>query len=267
MELHGRGEDGKIVQQRCRRRRKDRCESKIVILACLALNPSLSVFCEQEHFDQGAAADGRFPNRWPAESRLPGFRQFMEIFYDECHKVGSLILEALELALDLQGGRFVAKCCGNASELRLNHYPPIDIKEMLQGEISKIHPHTDLGVITCLFQDSSGGLEGADRDRCGEFIPVTSRSSSEMVVNISETFQRWTNGRVQAGIHQVTIPPHLKSLEEGVIPERYTIAFFVKADRDTFAGALEEFVGEEKPALYDNMTALEFHQWRLATAY
>ena len=223
--------------------------------------------CEQEHFDQGAVADSKFPNRWPDEKYLPGFRQFMEVFYDECHKVSSLVLEALEVALELRGGTFVAKCSGNASELRLNHYPTIDIRDMLQGEISRIHPHTDLGVITCLFQDSSGGLEITDRARCGQFIPVSSHSSSEMVVNISETFQRWTNGRVEAGIHQVTIPPHLKGLEQGVIPPRYTIAFFVKADRDTFAGALEEFVSGEEPALYENMTALEFHQWRLATAY
>lgn len=191
----------------------------------------------------------------------------MERYYDECQQVSSLVLEALEMALGLPVGAFTAMCNEKASELRLNHYPSINIREMRHGSTSRIHPHTDLGVITCLFQDESGGLEMADRDQAGGFIPVTTNSSSEMVVNISETFQRWTNGKVKAGVHQVTVPPSFKGLEQRMLPARYTVAFFVKADRDAFVGALEQFVSKEEPALYENITALEFHRQRLATAY
>lgn len=191
----------------------------------------------------------------------------MERYYDECQHASSLVLDALEIALGLPVGAFTAMCNDKASELRLNHYPSIDIGEIRRGSTSRIHPHTDLGVITCLFQDESGGLEMADRDQAGGFVPVTTNSSSEMIVNISETFQRWTNGKVKAGVHQVTVPPALKGLEQGTLPARYTVAFFVKADRDAFVGALEQFVSGEEPALYENITALEFHQRRLATAY
>jgi isopenicillin N synthase-like dioxygenase len=191
----------------------------------------------------------------------------MEKYYDTCREISLYILEAFELAMKLPAGSFTSKCTSNASEVRLNHYPPIDIQELRRGTVKRIWPHTDLGVITMLFQDNRGGLEMEDREHLGSFVPIPSGSRSEMVVNISETFQRWTNNKVRAGVHQVTIPPHMKSLEEGVIPARYSNAYFVKADREAFVGSLGQFVDEKEPAFYEDMTALEYHQRRLATAY
>ena len=193
----------------------------------------------------------------------------MEQYYGLCQQVSHKVLEAFEIAMKLPLGSFTSKCTKGASEVRLLHYPEIDIKEMKSGKVNRVWPHTDLGVITLLFQDSSGGLEIEDREHPGNFIPIENGSSplSEVCVNVSETFQRWTNDKVKAGVHQVTIPSHLKDLKEGVIPTRYSHTYFVKADRDALAGTLEEFVSETEPALYENITALDYHQKRLATAY
>lgn len=191
----------------------------------------------------------------------------MEDFYVRSHHAALIILQALELGLDLPGGILTSCCGGCASELRLNSYPEIDIQELRRGKVSRIHPHADLGVITCLFQDGLGGLELEDRTRAGSFLPILPGARSEMVVNISETFQLWTNDVITAGIHQVTFPPMMKTRTEGRIPVRRSCAFFLKADGEASVAPLAQFVTAKRPAAYAEMTALDYHQKRLATAY
>jgi isopenicillin N synthase-like dioxygenase len=234
---------------------------------CLILVIYCSLTQFQEHFDQGAADDWDWLNRWPEDEELPGFRQFMERYYDMSQGVSLYILEAFELALKLPPNSITSKITQKASEARILHYPRINIDDLRSGNVSRISPHTDLGIITCLFQDRSGGLEMEDREKPGSFTPIPSNSPFEMVVNISETFQRWTNNQLLAGVHQVTIPAHLKSIEAGFLPERYSVTYFVKADRDACVGPLPQFVSEMEPGSYENITAFDFHQRRLASAY
>ncbi|PQE07085.1 gibberellin 2-oxidase protein [Rutstroemia sp. NJR-2017a BVV2] len=220
----------------------------------------------REHFDQGSSEDKAWPNQWPEESTLPGFRAFMEAYYDKCQKVSIEILKLFESALDLSPGTFTSKISGQASETRLLHYPEVSIQDLKAGLSTRVSPHTDLGVITCLFQDDIGGLEVQDQES-GLFIPIENSGRNEMVVNVSETFQRWTNDRIKAGVHRVTYPHHFENIEEGIVPPRYSNTCFVKADRHTLVGALDAFQSEKHPSLYENVTALEYHQQRVATAY
>lgn len=217
----------------------------------------------------GATNDPQFPNKWPADALLPGFRPFMENSFEKLEHVTAWILKALEVALNLPQGSFLDRIThrGNASELRLNRYPSIDIEEIKGGSVSRIWPHFDLGVITLLFQDGVGGLECENRERPGAFYRIESASQSEMVVNISETLQRWTNNVVPAGLHRVSIPEHMEQQDKGMLPERYSIAYFCKADRAASVGPLAQFVpvGEKSP--YADMTAIEYHQQRLLSAY
>lgn len=191
----------------------------------------------------------------------------MEGHYSACRRISNALLEALELALQAPHGSFSVKCAGEASELRLNHYPPISVGKMKEGRVSRIWPHTDLGVLTCLFQDSVGGLEIEDRENKGTFYPVPRASWNEMVVNVSETLERWTNGQLPAGVHQVTVPPSLKDNDDAVIPARFSNAFFVKADRTADVGSLPHFIPEGESCRYKSMTALEYHMRRVASAY
>lgn len=211
--------------------------------------------------------DKEYSNRWPQEEQLPGFRSFMEKHYDSCNYISVALLEAIELSLGLEIGSLSTKCSGGASEMRLNHYPPIKVGQMKQGKISRIWPHTDLGVLTLLFQDTVGGLEIEDRKDKGNFAPVPRERWNEMLVNVSETLERWTNGVLPAGVHQVTVPPKLKDDNEAVIPARYSNAFFVKADREADVGALSHFVAAGQEPKYKSMTALDYHKYRVATAY
>jgi len=223
----------------------------------------------KEHFDQGSRSDTEYPTRWPDEGVLPGFRGFMEDAFETMEGVATQIMAALELACELPPGTFLEKTTHryNASEMRLNHYPPIESAEIESGTVSRIWPHFDLGVITLLFQDTVGGLEFENRKQLDTFERVECGYPTEMIVNVSETLQRWTNGTLPAGLHRVNLPKDLAGNDGGVLPERYSIAYFCKADRSASVGPLEQFVRDGSDPKYEDISAIEYHQRRLQSAY
>ena len=218
----------------------------------------------------GSKHDSTYPNRWPAERILPGFREHMEALFDQMEVVSLKIMSALEAALELPGGSFTDKIThkANASEMRLNHYPAIATSELDKGHVKRIWPHFDLGVITLLFQDGAcGGLEFEDRAHKGQFERVEC-ARNVMVVNVSETLQRWTNNVLPAGLHRVNVPVELAEEQtDRLLAERYSLAYFVKADRTSSVGPLKHFVTGERAPAYENITAIEYHQRRLESAY
>lgn len=201
--------------------------------------------------------------------KMHSFRDDMETSFELLEQVSANIMDALEVALKLPSNTFRSKITNahNASEMRLNHYPSISMAELHHGDVSRIWPHFDLGVITLLFQDNVGGLEFENRKQPGTFHRVPCESQAEMIVNVSETLQRWSNDRLPAGLHRVTIPEAMENEIEGVVPERYSIAYFTKADRDTEVGPLQPFVHADGESRYQNMTAFDYHQMRLKSAY
>ncbi|KAK9415785.1 putative Fe2OG dioxygenase domain-containing protein [Seiridium unicorne] len=221
----------------------------------------------REHFDCGSPLDTEFVNRWP--NAVEGFQQHMESFYFEMERATSDILACLEEGLQAPAGTFNRLITRekNASELRLNHYPPVPVSVLQSGQVSRIWPHFDLGVITLLFASSVGGLEVEDRKvsqgKDKTFIPVEPESEGELIVNISETLQRWTDDQLPAGLHRVSIPRDQDATE---VPGRYSIAYLCKADRQAPVGTIADFQTGEKPR-YLNMTASEYHRSRLLTAY
>lgn len=216
---------------------------------------------EKEHFDCGPPGDPDFPNLWPADDDLPGYREFMERYFLAAQKTCMSILEAIEVGLRIPVGSIQEMCKPDASELRMLYYPEVSIETLRGGKVKRAWPHTDFGIITLLFQDSLGGLELQDRSSKGfSFVPVVTETRNEMVVNLSDTFGRWSNGTMLPGVHQVNIPPRLLEAKEGVVPERYSSVFFFKAHRQANVGPLAPFVSEEQPAKYPDMSALDFHR-------
>ncbi|RDL32343.1 Clavaminate synthase-like protein [Venustampulla echinocandica] len=221
----------------------------------------------KEHFDIGPSEDTEFPNKWPDDKLIPGFQSWLESYFDRSQCITLALMEALEISMHLPKGAFVQKCQGHASELRLNHYPGIAVKILEEGRTSRIWPHTDFGIITLLSQDDVGGLEIQDKDHPANFVPVPREDLSELIVNIGDTLERWTNGFLQAGLHQVTAPREmLNRSNENLLPRR-SIAFFLKAHRQMSVGPLPQFVAEKTPAKYEDITALAYQQRRTAIVY
>lgn len=212
----------------------------------------------------GSPQDVDFPNKWADENALPGFREFSETFYHACQELCLQIMAACERGCGLAQGTFVERCKPAASELRYNYYPPVSLSRLYEGTTRRGWPHTDFGLITLLFQDQQGGLQYEDRENPGQFLPLPRERPDEIAINISDTFQRWTNDFIRAGVHQVWLPSDLPqevlNNEKYVLPERRSTVFFFKAHRNAMVGPLSEFTTQTQPALYDNITALEFHK-------
>lgn len=220
----------------------------------------------KEHYDFGPSNDASFPNRWPKEEDLPGFHPFIELYSEMCQQLSLDLMKAVEIGLKLPPGSIIERCHPNCSELRLNYYPAIGMRKLNEGDTKRIWPHTDFGVITLLLRDEVGGLEFEDRTQPGTFVPVPRRSPDEMIVNVCDTLERWTNSVLRAGLHQVSAPKELKDSSEAVVPERFSVAFLMKANREALVGSLPEFVGEE-PSKYDDITALEYQRRKNHVVY
>lgn len=190
----------------------------------------------------------------------------MELFYKHCEEVCILLINAIETGLGVEYGSLVKHCMPSGTDLRLTHYPPIPVEELKSGHTSRIAPHSDFGIITLLFQDSVGGLEIEDRSNLGTYVPVLPSDTTEMVVNVGDTLQHWTNAKLTGGVHRVTIPEAMKEKNDVVVPERFTAAFLFKAERNVSIGPLPHFVGCDASDNL-NMTALEFQKLRNNTLY
>lgn len=191
----------------------------------------------------------------------------MERFVNTCHSAGMDVMKSLEQGLELPEGELVNRFTTMVDEARLNHYSPLPTEKLSDGKHRRAWPHTDFGMLTLLFQDEAGGLEVEDRPNPGSFIPIQRESPAEMSVYVSDTLEHMTNGYLRAGIHQVVTPIGIDDRASGFLPERYSIACFLKADRETGVGPLEKYITAERPKAFGDMTALELHRKRVGQLY
>ncbi|RJE26166.1 2OG-FeII oxygenase superfamily [Aspergillus sclerotialis] len=153
------------------------------------------------------------------------------------------------------------------NEFRLLHYPATPVSELATGTATRIAEHTDFGTITMLFQDSTGGLQVEDHSQIGSFRDVESSAPTDIILNIGDSLQRLTNDTFKAACHRVTYPPNVKDNGVDIIPERYSIAYFAKPNRNASIRPLKEFITEANPCRYENITAWEWNNLRIAKLY
>lgn len=115
-------------------------------------------------------------------------------------------------------------------QLRLLHYMPIERSIIESAGHARIIPHTDFGLCTLLFQDNVGGLE-VDPFHTGNFLPATPIEGT-CVINVADLLQRLSNDRLRSTLHRVTSPPRDKIGADGLLPARYSTAFFVHPSAD-----------------------------------
>ena len=98
-------------------------------------------------------------------------------------------------------------------------------------------------------------------------MPVTADDPYELIINVADTLQRWTNNILPAGLHQVTIPGGRRDEVGGKLQERFSIAYFLKSNREESVGSLPQFLSEERPAEYEHVSAIDYHKQRHALLY
>jgi isopenicillin N synthase-like dioxygenase len=210
----------------------------------------------KETMDIGYQYDSEYQNKWPEELPDNSYKDILLDYFERMDKLFLKMLEYLALGLGLPRNYLVQKCNNNHENLRLLHYPRLSDPDRVRGNI-----HSDFGVLTLLVQDSVGGLKVQHVD--GTWISLEPRPGS-IVVNVGDMLMRWSNDTFKATLHCVMPPP--KSGEgDGTtteIPERYSIAFFCNANRDTIIECLEPCCNDV-PAKYPPINAHEYLTGRL----
>ena len=191
------------------------------------------------------------PNLWPDE--VPEFREKGYALYEALDQLGSQVLRALALHIDLPEDYFADKTDNGNSILRPIHYPPItadDIPNVRAGA------HGDINFITLLVGASAAGLEVQSHE--GEWVPFTSDADT-IVVNIGDMLQRLTNHVYPSTIHRVVNPPG-----ELARQPRYSVPFFLHPNPDFLIDVLPSCISGDNPSRYpEPITAHGYLEERL----
>ncbi|MBS0590214.1 MAG: isopenicillin N synthase family oxygenase [Proteobacteria bacterium] len=196
-------------------------------------------------------ADYMPPNLWPSE--VTGFREYGYGLYTALDQLGTRVLRALALHIDLPENYFDDKTQFGNSILRPIHYPPI-----VQDEIPNVRAgaHEDINFITLLVGASAEGLQLKQKN--GDWLPITTQGDT-IVVNIGDMLQRLTNHVYPSTTHRVVNPPGDKARQP-----RYSVPFFLHPNPDVVLDPLPQTITPDNPSRYDtSITSHEYLQQRL----
>jgi isopenicillin N synthase-like dioxygenase len=191
-------------------------------------------------------ADLMPPNLWPAE--VPGFREYGYALFQVLDLLGSRVLRALALHIDLPEHYFDDKIDQGNSILRPIHYPPITEENIPNVRAGA---HEDINFITLLVGASAEGLEVLTRE--GEWLPITTEGDA-IVVNIGDMLQRLTNHVYPSTTHRVVNPPNANARKP-----RYSVPYFLHPNPDVVLDPLPQCVTADNPSRYD--TSINSHEY------
>jgi isopenicillin N synthase-like dioxygenase len=176
--------------------------------------------------------------------------------YRTLENTGKEILRAIALHLRLEEDYFDDKVKNGNSILRAIHYYPIENPDEVPEDAVRAAEHGDINLITLLMGASAEGLQILRKD--GKWIPVTALPD-QIVVNVGDMLERLTNNKLKSTIHRVVNPPR-----EKMHTSRYSIPFFMHPHGEMDLTCLDSCIDEQNPKQYEDITAGQFLNQRLA---
>ena len=207
------------------------------------------------HFGQVPDKDANLIDEYPDNvyvEELPKFNDTGLEAYRMLEKTAIYVLRALSLYIGLEETHFDYWANNGNSILRPIHYPPITNEP--KGAV-RAGAHGDINLITLLMGASAGGLQVLRND--GEWLEAKP-NVDELVINVGDMLERYTNNKLRSTIHRVVNPPR----DQWHTP-RYSIPFFMHPRSDMKLNCLEECIDEAHPKAFDDITAGDFLQQRL----
>lgn len=192
-------------------------------------------------------------NIWPSE--VPDFKPVATEVYRALEKTGQYMLRAIAIYLELDEFYFDDKIKSGNSILRPIHYFPIESPDSVPADAVRAAEHGDINLITLLMGASADGLQVLRRD--GKWIPITALPD-QLVVNVGDMLERFTNKKLKSTIHRVVNPPR-----QLMNTPRYSVPFFMHPRSEMSLAALPSCVDAENPKQWDDITAGEFLDQRL----
>ncbi len=208
-----------------------------------------------QNVTDGDAIKAEYPdNIWPEE--LPEMEEIGLYVYKTLESTGMKMLQAIALYLGLDEHYFDNKVHNGNSILRPIHYFPIENPDEVPADAVRAAEHGDINLITLLMGASADGLQVLRRDN--KWIPITALPD-QIIVNVGDMLSRHTNNKLKSTIHRVVNPP-----KELMKTSRFSIPFFMHPRADMDLSVLQNCVDDENPKKYDDITAGEFLEQRLA---
>lgn len=193
-------------------------------------------------------------NIWPSE--LPEMEEIGLKTYKTLEAAGKQMLKAIAIYLNLDENYFDDKVHNGNSILRPIHYFPIENPDSVPADAVRAAEHGDINLITLLMGASADGLQVLRKDN--KWIPITALPD-QIVVNVGDMLSRLTNNKLKSTIHRVVNPP-----KELMTTSRYSIPFFMHPRSEMDLTCLENCIDENHPKGFEDITAGEFLEQRLA---
>ncbi|MCO5598294.1 hypothetical protein L7F22_052386 [Adiantum nelumboides] len=153
----------------------------------------------------------------------------------------SLLLEGLGLKGEEVLKRYVDD--GGIAALKWSHYPPCPQPDKTLG----VPPHSDVPIITMLWQDQVGGLQVKLN---GEWVTIKPREDA-LVVNIGDIFQVWSNDEYLSGQHRVILNSK---------KSRYSLTYFYYSGVEAMLTPIPEVLVKRKQCSKFQSTLLSEHR-------
>ncbi|MDO5510510.1 MAG: 2-oxoglutarate and iron-dependent oxygenase domain-containing protein [Weeksellaceae bacterium] len=214
-------------------------------------SPDLKEFFQYGQMPTDGFDEESYPDNVQVE-QLTDFNPTFDATYRAFENSGRAILSSLALYLGLEEDYFDQYVRNGNSILRAIHYPPItsEPKSAIRAE-----QHEDINLITLLVGASADGLEVMNRQ--GEWEAVKSQPD-QIVVNVGDMLQRFTNNKLRSTTHRVVNPPR-----EQWGSTRFSIPFFLHPKSSMSLASLDSCVTEDNPKAYEDITAGEYLDERL----
>ena len=179
--------------------------------------------------------------------------------YRSFEQTAANLLELFALALELPETYFADKIDRHFSIMGCHHYPPLP-KPPLPGQL-RTGAHTDFGAMTLLaVDDAPGGYEAQFED--GRWVPVFPRPG-QLVVNLGDMMERWTNDRWHSTMHRVVNPPNIG----GADTRRQSLGYFMHPNFDTEVACISSCLAPGEKPKYPTITAGEHIALKIAKSH
>lgn len=191
------------------------------------------------------AATSYAPNLIPTEP--PGIDEALTDMYRAFERLAADLLRIFAVALEIDEDHFAPLIDRHFSILSAHHYPALSAPP-LPGQL-RTGAHTDYGALTILaMTNSRGGLEVEAKD--GRWLPV-SPGPGELVVNLGDMMQRWTNDRWRSTMHRVMTPDDL----DDAMSRRMSVGYFMHPNYDAEIRCIPTCVAPGEDPKYPPITA------------
>ena len=137
-------------------------------------------------------------NLWPQGDEFSEFPNLIDNYLKDMGALALDLMAGFALSLGLPRSYFLDRFQEPTTLFRIFNYPKHIWSE--EDEQWGVREHTDMGFLTILKQDNSGGLQAQKRDKTWVDIPP---KEGTFVINIGDMLEFWTHGYYRATPHRV----------------------------------------------------------------